>query len=76
MNNEVTGSVFYCQRVERFCAFCDHLGNCALISQCGYLQPRYYTISTGGEWQYIKAPDALPEVLVINGERYIKEVKE
>lgn len=75
MNNEVTGAVFCCKRAGIFCEFCNHLGDCTLISKCGYLEPQYYTTSTSGEWQYIKAPDVLPEVLIINGERYIKEHK-
>ena len=63
----------YCVEAQRLCAYCGSLGQCKLSGYCPDKKSLYATTATPNEMVYIKAKESLPEVLVINGERYIKE---
>jgi len=66
----------FCFLAQRECIYCNNLGKCELTGYCYYKtsQPNYITTTTPNDPVYIKK-ELLPEVLIINGERYVKEHK-
>ena len=70
----------YCYLAKRMCAYCNNLGHCELTGYCYYKpSPCSATTVIPSEMVYIASQSPIwemPDELIINGIKYIKEVKE
>lgn len=82
MNNFTDGiEKNYCYLAKRMCAYCNNLGRCELTGYC-YYKPSPCSATTvspspfGVQYIASQSPiNEMPNELIINGIRYIKEVK-
>jgi len=68
-----TGGIIsnYCRYAKVMCTCCNNLGHCELSGYCVYKKPPYDTV-----YVYQVSIKELPDEIIINGVKYIKEVKE
>ena len=61
----------YCGYAKMMCSYCNNLRHCELGGHCVYKKPPYETVNV-----YQVSTKELPDEIIINGVKYIKEVKE
>jgi len=71
--NDFTGGIIgnYCRYTQMMCTYCNNLGYCELSGYCVYKKLLYDTVQL-----YQVSTKELPDEIIINGVKYIKEVKE
>jgi hypothetical protein len=70
----------YCYPAKRMCAYCHNLGHCELTGYCYYKPSPCGETTVDPETIYstrqVPLNNEMPDELIINGVKYIKEVKE
>ena len=63
----------YCYLAKRMCAYCNNLGHCELTGSCSATTVASETVYSTRQ---VPLNNEMPDELIINGIKYIKEVKE